>query len=148
MDWNELSTNVLQNYDTAKYLYNIDECYFDETVMVDELDMYDSSDVQSVTDDYNRIGCIIKNNQVYFPAKMPFKIIAPRLKMDPVSYYIERQGVTIGIYWPDEFNVNIELNEIGKKCLALSKELHTTITNAYDIIRTVESTFGVTIIKE
>lgn len=147
MTWNEIKNNIISDPEIAKILYNLDECYFEENVMIDQIDGYDESEKQEIIDEYTTIGCIIKNNNIYFPAKLPFKLEIGS-KGDPNDFYISRKGVSIGIYYPNELEVNIETTENGKKIIELSKALYTTVSNAYDIVKTTENIFKINIIKD
>lgn len=147
MTWNEIKNNIISDPEIAKILYNLDECYFEETVMIDQIDELNESEKQEIIDEYNTMGCIIKNNNIYFPAKLPFKLEIGS-KVDPNAYYISRKGISAGIYYPDELEVHIEITENGKKCIELSKALYTTVSNAYDIVKTTENIFKVNIIKD
>lgn len=147
MTWNEIKNNIISDPEVAKILYNLDECYFEENVMIDQIDGYSESEKQEIIDEYTPIGCIIKNNNIYFPAKLPFKLEIGS-KVDPTAFYISRKGVSMGIYYPNELEVNIETTENGKKIIELSKALYTTVSNAYDIVKITENVFKVTILKD
>lgn len=147
MNWEDIKDNIIRDFELAKILYDLDNCYLEEEIMIDQLDGFSDAKKKEILDEYYIMGCVIRNDNVYFPAKLPFKLEIGS-KVDPNAYYISRKGISAGIYYPDELEVHIEITEIGKKCLALSKELYTTVSNAYNIVRTTEKVFGVIIIKD
>jgi len=151
MIWTDLNRYILNNYENASILFDLENCYLEESVIIDQLDNLDQKDKIQASYDYEQMGFKIDNNNVIVPARLPF-LIKRSSGADPTSYYIVRKGIEVGISWPDELDVHIDLSDIGKKCMLVGKTLDITadyegMYEAYDHIKAIENIFGVTIIK-
>ena len=152
-EWEDIVSYIYYQYEDAKILFDLDNCYFEESVMIDQLDNYSESEKAQAIADYENIGCIIKNNDVIFPKGVSFAF-KPSSKNDPSAYYICRKGEELGIDYPDELIVHIELTDIGNKCLMLTKtpEINMAsnlfgISKAYNYVKTIEKIFNIHIVN-
>lgn len=152
MKWEDVNQYILKRYEDAEKLFDLNNCYLEESVVIDQLDDLNPFEKTQAIADYELMGLIIKNDDVIVPARLPF-LIKPASKGSPVDcYYIVRNGIDIGISWPDELNICVELSDIGRKCMLVAQELNinTTYTGmyeAYDYIKSIETIFGIHIIK-
>lgn len=152
MKWTDLNKYVLDRYEDAEILFDLNNCYFENNVTVDQLDVLDPFEKTQAIADYEMMGFRITNDDVVVPARLPF-LIKPSSKSDPTCYYIVRNNVEIGISYPDELDVNIELSDIGRKCMLVGRDLdvtanYTGMYQAYDHIQSIENIFGTHIIKK
>jgi len=153
MNYKDLKEYVLSDYKRAKILFDLSNCYFEDTVMIDQIDEIDAMDRAEGIEAYNRMGSIIQNdNNVMFPAKVSFALI-PAFKGDEAEYNITRNGVTAAIFYADELEVHIELSEFGKKCSKIAENAITgssisrAVTN-YDYIKIIDEVFRTNIIPQ
>ena len=152
-EWEDIVSYIYYQYEDAKILFDLDNCYFEESVMIDQLDNYSESEKAQAITDYENVGCIIKNNDVIFPKGVSFTF-KPAPKNDSCAYYICRKGEELCIDYPDEIIVHIELTDIGNKCLMLTKtpEINMAsnlfgISKAYNYVKTIEKIFNIHIVN-
>ncbi len=147
MQYMTLKKYIIDNYNTASKIFNLNSCIFSEPVIIDQVSELNNETIN----EYITLGCTIHNNDIIFPANIPFKIKPPTMR--EYSYSISRNGIDINIYYADELDVNIDLSDFGMKCSKLALQVYNTsmydnIYNAYHIIKNVESLFNINIIDD
>ena len=127
-------------------IFEKDGFSFSENIIVDQLDEYNDREADELREDARKFGCIIRGNDVIIPAGLHFKINRCS-KNDSTLFYIERNGIEFSIsYMDDNEEIGVTFTQVGQKLYSFSKSIYTTMSNAYDQIKSIEKIFGVKII--
>ena len=137
-----------ENTEMFDDIFENGEFSYNESVMIDQLSMYDDRNSEEAKSIAETFGCRIDSNgdDIWIPAGLPFSI-----KRGTDSYtemIITHNGAS---YYPnyvdDDIDISVKLTDFGKKLNQYAKNTFTGLVNAYDNIKFIERIFGVTIIK-
>ena len=120
---------------------------FTENKIIDQLNMYNSKELEEAINDARTFGLIIKGNSdgdVILPANLPFTIHKSSLN-NSNAFYIKRNVIEYSIdYIDSNEEINVVLTDFGKKFMQYVKEFDiSNIDEAYSKLLQIEKIFGV-----
>lgn len=136
-----------ENKDLFDKIFENNKFSFDQDIMIDDLSMYNGTELIQSKEDAEKFGCKIHNNEVRVPANLAFTIYKYN-NSEPVLFYIKRNEVEYPISYMDSNDeINVEFTEFGHNLYKYAENTYTSLTNAYQNLIEIENIFKVHIVN-